>query len=331
MSPSSAVGHPVDGAAAPAQVRPSALAMARRLAEVGILATVLIWSANFVLVKAAIGVVGPLTFTGARFAVASLTLLAILWWRHGRVRPPAGQLHILLALGMLGFGAYQILWTTGLTSISAGDSALIVAASPVLTALLAGAVGIDRLTLPKVAGALIAFTGVAIVIAAGHDLSLGASLPGDLLTLAAASLWALYTVGGTRVLRRVDPLQATTWTVVGGSLVLAPLALVDGLERHWAGIGPEVLLAIIASGSLAAGIANVFVFNAIRFIGPTRATAMQLLVPAGAVLLGAVLLGEPVGVGQVAGGSVIVAGVWLTRRASIVPGRMAGRLIPGRS
>ncbi len=331
MSPSSAVGHPVDEAAAPAQVRPSGLAMARRLAEVGILATVLIWSANFVLVKAAIGIVGPLTFTGARFAVASLTLLVTLRWRQGRVRPPAGQLRILLALGMLGFGVYQILWTTGLTSISAGDSALIVAASPVLTALLAGAVGMDRLTLPKVAGALIAFAGVAIVIAAGHDLSLGASLPGDLLTLAAASLWALYTVGGTRVLRRVDPLQATTWTVVGGLLVLAPLALIDGLERHWVGIGPEVLLAIIASGSLAAGIANVLVFNAIRFIGPTRATAMLLLVPAGAVLLGAVFLGEPVGLGQVAGGGVIVAGVWLTRRASIVPGRMAGRLIPDRS
>ncbi len=337
MSPASAAGDPAardpatDGQP-PDHNWPPAATMARRLAEAGILVTVLIWSANFVLVKAAIGVLGPLAFAGARFSVAAVTLLAILRWRQGQVQPPAGQLRVLLALGAFGFGAYQILWSIGLTSISAGDSALIVAASPVLTALLAGAVGMDRLTLPKAAGALIAFAGVAIVIARGHDLTLGASLPGDLLTLAAASLWALYTVGGTRVLRRVDPLQATTWTVVGGLLVLAPLALFDGFERHWTGIGPEVLLAIVASGSLAAGVANVFVFNAIRFIGPTRATAMQLLVPAGAVLLGAAFLGEPVGVAQVVGGGVIVAGVWITRRASIVPrGRMPARLIPDRS
>ncbi len=293
--------------------------MARRLAEIGVLLTVLIWSANFVVVKAAIGAIGPLTFTGARYLVAALTLLIVLRIRQGSVRPPAGQLRILLGLGVLGFGCYQVLWISGLTRISAGDSALIVAASPVLTALLAGAVGMDRLTPPKAAGALIAFTGVAIVIAAGQELSLGSSVVGDALTLAAAALWAVYAVGGTRVLRRVDPLQATTWTVVGGALALIPLAIVEAATRPLPDVSLQVVVAILYSGSLAAGIANVFVFNAIRFIGPTRATAMQLLVPAGAVALGALFLQEAVGVGQVVGGVVIVLGVWLTRRTVILP------------
>ena len=305
--------------------------LAYRLAEIGVLVTVLIWSANFVLVKGAIGVLSPLAFSGARFTIAAATLLIILRWREHAILPPTGQLGRLLLLGALGFGVYQVLWTTGLTSISAGDSALIVAASPVLTALLAGAVGLDRLTPPKVGGALIAFVGVAIVIAAGHQLSLGSSLPGDLLTLGAASVWAVYTVGGTRMLRRVNPLQATTWTVIGGLLVLAPLAVADGAAHDWAGIGqPEVLIAILVSGSLAAGISNVFVFNAIRYVGPARATAMQLLVPAGAVLLGAVFLQEPVGAWQLIGGGVIVAGVWLTRRASLGPVHAFARRIPGR-
>ncbi len=79
-------------------------------------------------------------------------------------------MRILFVLGLLGFGCYQVLWTTGLTQIGAGDSALIVASSPVLVALLAGAVGMDRLTAPKLAGALIAFAGVAVVIAAGQGL-----------------------------------------------------------------------------------------------------------------------------------------------------------------
>jgi drug/metabolite transporter (DMT)-like permease len=307
----------------------SATPRAYRLAELGVLVTVLIWSANFVLVKGAIGVLAPLTFTGARFTVAAVTLLAILRWRQGTIRPPSGQLRGLLLLGALGFGGYQVLWTVGLVTISAGDSALIVAASPVLTVLLAASVGVERLTVPKATGSLIAFVGVAIVIAAGHELSLGASLTGDLLTLGAAFVWAVYTVGGTRMLRHVDPLQATTWTVVGGLPILIPLAIVDGAAHGWVGISqPEVLVAILVSGSLAAGISNVFVFNAIRYVGPARATAMQLLVPAGAVLLGAVFLQEPVGVLQLAGGAVIVSGVWLTRRASIGAVRSFARRIP---
>jgi drug/metabolite transporter (DMT)-like permease len=312
----------------PGSTQPSATA--RRLAEAGVLATALIWSANFVVAKAAIGVLGPFTFTGARYAVASVTLLAILWLRERRLRPPPGQLAILLGLGLLGFGGYQVLWTVGLTRISAGDSALIVAASPVLTALLASAVGMDQLTLPKALGALIAFAGVAVVVAAGQGLALGASLTGDALTLGAATLWAIYTVGGTRVLRRVDPLQATTWTVIGGSLVLVPLGIGEVVLRPASGASLEVVAGIVYSGALAAAIANVFVFNAIRYVGPTRATAMQLLVPAGAVVLGAAFLHEPLGPGQLVGGLVIVLGVGLTRRASIVPSRVSARLVRAR-
>ena len=53
----------------------------------------------------------------------------------------------------------------------------------------------DRLTAPKLAGALIAFAGVAVVIGGSQALSLGSSLVGDVLTLGAAVLWAVYTVG----------------------------------------------------------------------------------------------------------------------------------------
>ncbi len=306
-----------------------ATARERRLAEIGVLATVAIWSANFVVVKAAIGELGPFTFTSLRYVVAALTLLAILRWRTGSLRWPAGYGRQLFAMGALGFGAYQLLWSLGLTQITAGDSALLIAASPVFTALLAGAVGMDRLTTPKLAGALIAFTGVAVVIAGGHELSLGASLVGDLLTLGAAGLWAVYTTAGARILRTVDPLSATTWTVVAGAIVLAPFGLWEAAHAEPVTFTPEAILAILYAGALAAGIANVFVFNAIRLVGPTRVTSTQFLVPAGAVILGAIVLDEPIGLGQVVGGAIIVLGVWLTRRPSMVPPRVRSRVSAG--
>lgn len=297
----------------------------RRLAEGGVLLTVLIWSANFVVVKAAITSVGPLTFTSVRYAVATVTLFLLLRLRSGAIRRPrhAGR---LLLLGMLGFGAYQVFWTLGLTQVTAGDSALIIAASPVLTAVFAGAVGLDRLSAPKLAGALTAFAGVAIVIGVGTIGQLGVSLAGDGLTLTAAVLWAVYTVAGARVLRYVDPLTATAWTVLGGFLFLLPFGAWNAVTAPPAAITLGVVLGALYSGSLAAGTANVLVFNAIRYVGPTRAAAIQLLVPAGAVVLGAVFLDEPIGLAQVVGGCVIVLGVVMTRRASLLPASLRSRL-----
>jgi drug/metabolite transporter (DMT)-like permease len=321
--------RPNRASAVPPHDHVHATARERRLAEAGVLATVLIWSANFVIVKAAIGVLGPLSFTALRYAVAAATLLAVLRWRQGAIRWPHGHARQLFLMGALGFGAYQVVWTLGLTQVTAGDSALLIAASPVFTALLAGAVGMDRLSAPKVAGACIAFAGVAVVIAGGHELSLGASLMGDALTLAAAALWAVYTTAGARIMRVVDPLQATVWTVVAGAVVLAPLGAWELLTSPPAAVSPPAVLAVLYSGALAAGIANVFVFAAIRLVGPTRVTASQFLVPAGAVVLGAVFLAEPVGFAQVVGGAIIVLGVWLTRRAAVIPPAVRARLSSG--
>ncbi len=299
----------------------------RRAAELLVLVTVVIWSANFVVAKAAVDAIGPLTFTAARFTVAATTLFLLVRWRLGSVRPPARSAVTLMGLGMLGFGGYQVLWSVGLTQITAGDSALIIAASPVLTALLAGAVGMDRLTPPKLLGALVAVTGVTVVVAAGHAVSLGASLVGDLLTLGAAVLFAIYTVSATRMLRSVDPIQAAAWAVLGGTLILVPFGVAEVATSPAPAITLPVILAILYSGALAAGISNVFVFNAIRLVGPTRVTVNQLLVPAGAVVLGAIFLSEPVGIAQVVGGAVIVLGVWLTRRPAVLPDRVRSRFV----
>lgn len=312
-----------------APARPAGVAVSarqRHLAEAGVLVTVLIWSANFVVVKAAISVLGPLTFTSTRFGVAAAALFFLARWRNGPLRLPRPYTLPLLGLGVIGFGVYQVLWTTGLTQITAGDSALIVAVSPVAVALIAGAVGLDRLSGPKLAGALTAFAGVAVVIGSGVGLGLDRSLGGDALTVTAALLWAVYTVLATRVLRHIDPLTAAAWTVLGGFLFLVPFGIGDAVVAPPASVPLAAVAGILYSGALAAGIANVLVFNAVRLVGPTRAAAMQLLVPAGAVLLGAVFLAEPVGAAQVLGGAIIVLGVAITRRASVMPEALRVRI-----
>jgi drug/metabolite transporter (DMT)-like permease len=288
----------------------------RRLAEVAVLVVMVIWAGNFIVVKSALAVLPPVGFTFLRFLLASVTLLLLLRWREGSIGLPRRDLIAMWILGGLGFGLYQILWTTGLTTVAAGDSALIIAATPVLVALLAVIARSDVLTPVKLAGVLVSFVGVALVIASGPGLSIGGSIVGEVITLAAAFCWSIYTAYAGPYLRRISPLRSTAWATVAGTAVLAPVAVLQLGTVDLGRAGPEVAGAIVYSGMLAAGISNVVVSNGIKVVGPTRTAALQFLVPALAVVLAAVFLAEPIRPGQVFGGLVIVAGVVLTRSAS---------------
>ena len=288
----------------------------RRLAEIAVLVVMVIWAGNFIVVKSALAVLPPVGFTFLRFLLASVTLLLLLRWREGSIGLPRRDLIAMWILGGLGFGLYQILWTTGLTTVAAGDSALIIAATPVLVAILAVIARSDVLTPVKLAGVLVSFIGVAIVVASGPGLSIGGSIVGEVITLAAAFCWSIYTAYAGPYLRRISPLRATAWATVAGTTVLAPVAILQLGTVDLGRAGPEVAGAIVYSGMLAAGISNVVVSNGIKVVGPTRTAALQFLVPALAVVLAAIFLAEPIRPGQVLGGLVIIAGVVLTRSAS---------------
>jgi drug/metabolite transporter (DMT)-like permease len=284
----------------------------------------ILWAANFIVVKGALEVLPPVGFSFLRYAVAAITLLILLRWREGRFRLPVGDIVAMALLGMLGFGCYQILWTVALESIPAGDSALLIATTPVLTALIAVAVGAEAANAVKLIGSAVAFVGVALVVAAGPGLNLGASLVGDVLTLGAALCWAIYTAFGATILRRHSPLVTTTWAIVTGTLFLAPVGIAQLATVDLAMVGLPAILAVIYAGTLAAGFANVIIFQGVKLLGPTRVTSLQSLVPALAVVLAAIFLDEPIRPSQILGGAVILVGVALLRRGSW-PGR------PGRS
>ena len=292
------------------------------MAEVGVVAVMVLWAGNFIVVKSALSQVPPVGFTFLRFLLASVTLFVLLRWREGNVGLPRRDLIAILGLGAVGFGAYQILWTTGLTTVAAGDSALLIASTPVLVALLAVVARSDVLTPTKLLGVLVSFAGVVIVIASGPGVTLGRSLVGELLTLVGAVCWAFYTAFGAPFVRRYSPLRASAWATLSGTVVLAPLALIQLASLDRVPVQLDVLGAVLYSGLLEAGISNVIVLNGVKVVGPTRTAALQFLVPALAVVLAFVFLGEPIRVGQVVGGVVIVAGVLVTRGG--LPVRIVG-------
>jgi drug/metabolite transporter (DMT)-like permease len=179
--------------------------------------------------------------------------------------------------------------------------------------LIAAAVGSDTLSPAKLIGAFIGFSGVVAVVGATHGFGFTGASAGDLMTLAATISWACYVAFGAPVLRRHSPLRMATWAIGFGCLGMLPIAAwqatsFDVSRIHAGTVGLWLFCALLAAAA-----ANVVMFEAVKVLGPTRAMLFQFLVPAFAVAMAAVFLGEAIVVGQVAGGAVIVLGILVAR------------------
>jgi len=274
----------------------------------------LIWSANYVVVKSAVGEVPPTGFNFLRLVIGAVALLGFLRLGGGPVLLARRDMLAMAGLGAVGFSLYQVLWGTALTTTTAGDSALIIGASPAIIAVTAAVLGVDRFTWNKGAGACVALAGVALVVASGSGLSLDEVGIGDLLTLGAATCWALYVAIGTPIFSRVRPAASAAWGIACGALWLAPFGVADIVRQPEAYLGALPLVAVLFSGLLAVALSQVLVMRAVPSLGPIRFANYQFMLPPLAVMLGAIVLGETIRAGQVVGGVVIVLGILLARR-----------------
>jgi drug/metabolite transporter (DMT)-like permease len=292
---------------------PSVTPRTRHIAEIAVLLVMLTWGANVVAVKAAISDVPPVLFAFVRFGAAFVALLAFLRWREGSITLPRADVLPIALLGLAGFGLYQDLWASALGQTTASNSALITAATPVSTMLLAAAVGSDTLSRAKLLGAAISLSGAVGVVGATHGFGFTGASAGDLMTFAATVCWSCYVAFGAPVLRRHSPLRTATWAIGFGCLGMLPLALMQIPQFDASRVGLGTLALFLYCAVLPAAAANVVVFSAIKILGPTRVMLFQFLVPGFAVIMAAVFLGEAIVVGQIVGGAVIVLGILVAR------------------
>jgi drug/metabolite transporter (DMT)-like permease len=312
--------------ARPARARLSAheaSGLALPIAELAALVVMLWWGTNVVAVKAAIADMPPILFAFVRFGLAFLLLLALLRWREGSVGLPRADVIPLFLLGLAGFGIYQDLWASALGRTTASNSALITAATPVSTMLIAAAVGSDTISRFKALGAAIAFGGAVGVVAVTHGFGFTGASAGDLMTFAATVCWACYVAFGAPVLRRHSPLRTATWAIGFGCLGMLPFALWQAADWNAASVHPWTLVLLAYCVVFPAAVANVVMFEVVKVLGPARAMFFQFLVPAFALVTAAAFLGEAIVAGQLVGGAVILAGIAVTRIGASRPATAA--------
>lgn len=267
--------------------------MGRREWALFLLLSVL-WGGSFFFYKIIVAALPPVTVAFGRVALAAIALHFLVLLRGERM-PAEPRLWLRFArLGILNNAIPFSLFAFGETRITSGLAAILNAATPIFTVLVAHWLTADeRLTRNKAFGVLFGFLGVAVLIGPG---ALAGFADGNLLGEGACLLAAFtYAFGALygRNFRALSPLHVATGQVTASALVLLPVSLL--VDRPWLlpmpGAATWAALAGIALGSTA--LAYVIFFRILAVAGATNLSVVTFLIPVSALLLGALFLGEP--------------------------------------
>jgi drug/metabolite transporter (DMT)-like permease len=282
------------------------------VADLMLLATVTLWALNFTITKYVISHgFQPLAYGCLRFGAAAAVLGGI---AYGRERTLALRRRDLIFLGgsaLIGICLNQVAFVYATKLTTATSVALMFGTLPVLAGLFAFALGIERLSSRFWLAAVVAIAG-AVLVAVGSGGGVSGHVWGDLLALAATLAWAWYSVAASPLLSRYSALRVIALAFVIGTIPL--LAIGSGQlatqDYHFpASIWLLYVFAVL--GPLV--LANLLWFGGISRVGPSHAAVFANLQPFLGAIFALLILSEPIGRLEIAGGLAIAAAIVLSR------------------
>jgi len=275
----------------------------------------LLWGGTFIAGRMLAGSVHPANAAFLRFFIASLALIAVMRFSKERfIIPPIKTWIPILLLGATGIYAYNVFFFNGLSHISAGRAALIIASTPLVITLFAAVFLKEKLSLLKICGVLLSLTGAITVISNGHPSGLftGGFGPGEKALVGCVFSWAAYSLIGRTVLGTLTPITAVCYSSIIGTLFLAIPAARQGLFHNLGSITLPDWYSLAFLGILGTALGFPLYYQGIKKIGATRAGIFINLVPVFALLLSWLFLGESIKSVVLAGGALVLIGVSLT-------------------
>ena len=262
--------------------------------------------------------VDPLAIGAFRFGLGFVFLLPVALLQRGKW-PARADWTAVAGLGLLFFALFPILFNASLIFTTAARGALALSTLPLLTMVVAAVLGVEPLTMRKLAGVLIATTGVAVALLSGLASAAPGAWRGDVLMVCAAFCMALYSVWSRPFIRRSGPLQFTTMGMAVGALFLITVSAIRGSFEPVALFGTPQWLAMIYLGLFGSALTFFLWAFALSRTTPTRVAISVTVNPIAAGLTGAVLLDEPIGWNFFVGLAAVATGIWI----ATTPGRAA--------
>jgi drug/metabolite transporter (DMT)-like permease len=283
---------------------------ASTLPVLAVCATILLWGLSFVSSKTILNTgVPPMTMVCLRFLVSTALINLLLRRVEPATRLSKRDMPALLASGLLGVTVYFFFESRGIKLTSASHASLIIAAIPVCTVIAEFILSRVRVGLLGAGGVVLSFIGVYFVVRAPGAALASGSFAGDLFMFGACLSWVAYMLVSKNLHRRLSDLAITAYQSLFGTLLLIPFALLE--FRQWVPVTPLAGLNLLYLAVFSSAVGNYLYMFGLSRLGPVAVSPYINLIPVVGVLGGVVLLGESIAPLQIAGGVVIVAGVFM--------------------
>lgn len=283
--------------------------------------TSVLFSGSFLAGRVAVDAVRPLTLTWLRYVIAVI----VLGMMTGRSLPPRGwwkkHLLSLMLLGVTGIVGYHFFFFKSLTLTTVTNTAIINAASPVVTGVLASLLLRERLSAVQYLGILSTVVGTMLLVSRGTGVLLTTTVSaingGDLLMMLAVMCWAVYAIVLRKTIASLSSQAATLGAMIVGVVMLTPLMFSEAPVSQLSNLSVVVAVSIVYMGTAASGLGYLLYTVSVRNIGPTRtAGIVYSLVPVLVALLSAVIFDEAVTAVTAASMGCVVGGLVMMQRGS---------------
>jgi drug/metabolite transporter (DMT)-like permease len=271
-----------------------------------------VWGSSYLWIKIGLGSLPPLTLIAGRLILGGLFLAAVVALaRQELPRRPMAYVH-LLVMSVVNIVLPFILITVGEQTIDSAMAAILNATVPLGVIVIAPMFLPDeRITAARVAGLAVGFAGVILLVAPDLVNLQDADLTGELMMLGSSLAYAVGNVYARRNVHGMRPMIPALFQVTFAAVIVVVLALLIDRPFETVDPAPEAIIAVIWLGLLGSGVAYLCYFTLLQLWGATRTSTVAYLLPVWGIVLGALVLNDPVTVNRIAGTALVIVGIAL--------------------
>jgi drug/metabolite transporter (DMT)-like permease len=309
---------PVEAAAEVSAAAPAPAAGTRFPWQLAFLVLASIWGCSFYFIKLGLIGLNPIQVAFGRLLIGAITLVILATLSRTRLPRNASTWRHLFVMAVLMNVIPFVLFSYGETQVSSILAGIINGATPLATlAVVLVAFPEEDPTPSRVAGLLIGFLGVLVVVGIWNGLGSG-QLPGVLACIGAICCYGVsFPYGRRHLTGLVDgPISLATGQILAATLLMVPLVVLSGGPPG--PITSGVVFGMVGLGALGTGVAYVLNYRVVAAAGGTTASTVTYLTPLVAILVGIAVLNEQLAWNEPIGGLIVVLGV------AVSQGRLRG-------